>query len=644
MEDSHRKMATAPPNPERIGKFRIERRLAVGGMAELFLARASGPGGFEKRCALKRMLPHLAVSPDFVDMFLDEARLAAQLSHPNVAQIFELARDDHGLWFIAMEFVDGLNLRQLIRACSKRGASIPLDVTAQIISQSLDGLHYAHHLADEAGRPLGVVHRDVSPQNLLLSTEGTLKIVDFGIAKGQFATVQTQSGVLRGKVSYMSPEQASGEAVDARSDLFALGVCFYELVTGVKPFRGPNDLMTLKAIIEQPPPPIQDRRPDCSPALQNVIYRALQKSPRHRYGSAREFQADLQAAVTPSAALHDRHALSRFIQVVRTAPPVQGPDPLLALAPPALPTSPPSPASDEASSGAVAAASVRGWIGDSGSLSQSMVRLLGAEDKRPLWGAALVIGLILGVAGVAFLPAPAGAPARATPSPELALRAAPGSAQAPPNIAVGRTDTAPPDAAPPATPTSRGAEPPPPSTPRVPPRAAPSAPPSESAAVEPPAPRPDREAASDAPAVQRRTRGYLSLTTEPPGIPVYLGRRRIGRTPLVRRPLRPGRRVLRLRAPELGIERRVALRIRPRSETTKRIEFSFGEADIRSRPWAKVFLGGRLLGQTPLRARLGVGEHTLELATAAGRRRQVQVRVDPSATTPVRVKFTDGGG
>ncbi len=307
------------PTFERLGRYELVRKIATGGMAELFLARFSGPGGFAKRCAVKRILPQFANDAEFVRMFYNEARVAALFSHPNIVQIYEIARDEEsGQHFIAMELVDGLDLRQLLRLAREQGLDIPAELAAYMMAEALDGLAYAHEFRDSDGEPMQVVHRDVSPQNLLVSYDGVLKLVDFGIVKVTNEN-HTQAGLLKGKVAYMSPEQAAGEPIDGRADVFAIGVCLYELITGVKPFRGTTELMTLKAILEQEPAPITSFVPECPIGIEQAVMRALAKSPAHRFESAREFQLELRTVLRSCPVPLDRHVLSQFVRSVTEA-------------------------------------------------------------------------------------------------------------------------------------------------------------------------------------------------------------------------------------------------------------------------------------------------------------------------------------
>jgi serine/threonine protein kinase len=300
---------------QKVGRYELIRKIATGGMAELFVARFTGPGGFEKRCALKRILPQFTEDQEFSRMFLNEARIAALFDHPNIAQVFDFGVDEsNGQLFMAMELINGVDLRHVLRLVRERGVRCPPELAAYIVAQALDGLAYAHGFHDDSGRPLNLVHRDVSPQNILVSFEGAVKLVDFGIVKSGISEHQTQSGMLKGKIAYMSPEQASGEPLDPRTDVFATGVCLYELITGVRPFRAATEILTLRSILEQDPQPITDFVPDCPIPIENATYRALAKQPAQRYSSAREFQRELLGVLRACPVAIDRHVLSNFVR------------------------------------------------------------------------------------------------------------------------------------------------------------------------------------------------------------------------------------------------------------------------------------------------------------------------------------------
>lgn len=297
----------------RVGRYEILHRIAAGGMAELYLAKYVGPNGFEKRCAIKRVLPQHAINDTFSEMFLNEARVTALFDHPNIAQVFDMGRDDEGRLYIVMEHVNGLNLRQILRRCQEKGRILPPELASWIMAQALDGLAYAHAFREEpSGRPLNLVHRDISPQNILVSREGSVKVVDFGIAKAASIRAQTVAGMLKGKLGYMSPEQAQGDPLDARSDIFCAGICLYELITGERPFAGVDEFSTLTAILDAPPPPIPSRA-ECPPGIEAAVYKALEKNPDQRFQTAREFQIALYQVLRRSPTPLANHVTSAFM-------------------------------------------------------------------------------------------------------------------------------------------------------------------------------------------------------------------------------------------------------------------------------------------------------------------------------------------
>ncbi|MCA9610680.1 MAG: serine/threonine protein kinase, partial [Myxococcales bacterium] len=232
--------------PMRFGKYTLIRQIALGGMAELFLALQRSVAGFEKLIVVKRVLPHLAKDDSFIEMLLAEARIAATLNHPNIAHVYDVGKAD-GRFYIAMEHVNGEDLRSLVRQMKKKGVTaFPLEHALAIVLGCCAGLAYAHDKRDLDGEPMGIVHRDVSPQNILVTFTGDVKLVDFGIAKaGRGQMEDTGSGQLKGKVPYMSPEQAQGLHLDNRSDIFSLGIMLFELCTGRRLFRGKNEMETL---------------------------------------------------------------------------------------------------------------------------------------------------------------------------------------------------------------------------------------------------------------------------------------------------------------------------------------------------------------------------------------------------------------
>ncbi|HEY3452625.1 MAG TPA: protein kinase [Myxococcales bacterium] len=275
------------------GKYELLQCIAAGGMGEVFLAREVGQTGYEKVQVIKVLLPHLVKDPEFVRLFLDEARIAAQLNHPNIAAIYDLGQND-GSYFIAMEYVHGESLEVIERQAWGRGRKVPLKVLARIVADAAAGLDYAHHASDPSGRPLRIIHRDISPQNVLVGFDGGVKIIDFGIAKAAGRSSQTRVGVVRGKIPYMSPEQAAGLRIDQRSDVFALGVVFFEMATGKRLFPYTNDLRTLALVTRCEVPRPSTLEPDVDAALEAVMLKTLAKDPVDRFQTAGELRAALE--------------------------------------------------------------------------------------------------------------------------------------------------------------------------------------------------------------------------------------------------------------------------------------------------------------------------------------------------------------
>ena len=280
--------------PLSFGKYLLLERIAVGGMAEVFKAKSFGVEGFEKFLAIKRILPSLGDDEEFIKMFIDEAKIVGQLVHPNIGQIFELGEVD-GAHFIAMEYVRGRDLLQIRERYRRLSRPMPIAMICFIMSNVLDGLHYAHTKTALDGSPLSIIHRDCSPQNVLVSYEGEVRLIDFGIAKAASSSQQTNGGILKGKFGYMSPEQVSGEPLDHRSDLFALGAVLYELLVGRSLFQGDSDFATLENVREARVDAPSTIRGDVSKTLEDIVLRALQKNPNDRYQTAEAMKDDLQS-------------------------------------------------------------------------------------------------------------------------------------------------------------------------------------------------------------------------------------------------------------------------------------------------------------------------------------------------------------
>jgi serine/threonine protein kinase len=297
----------------RLGRYELIRRLAVGGMAELYLARATGIAGFEKLVALKRILPQYAESADFVSMFLDEARLAATIQHPNVAQVYDIGQSDDGLYF-TMEYIHGEDVRGILAASARRQGGLPLEHAIALATGAAAGLHAAHELTASDGTPLGLVHRDVSPSNVLVSYTGGVKIIDFGIAKAARRQTETRVGTLKGKVSYMSPEQCMGGSIDCRSDVFALGILLWEMTVGRRLFDAESEYMLLRQIVDEDAPRPSSVKRGYPSALETIVMGALRRNRDERYGSAQELQLELEEFARRRGLGVSTVGLSRFVR------------------------------------------------------------------------------------------------------------------------------------------------------------------------------------------------------------------------------------------------------------------------------------------------------------------------------------------
>ncbi|MBX7096736.1 MAG: protein kinase [Myxococcaceae bacterium] len=279
----------------KIAKYEILTRLSVGGMAELFLAYLPGPGGFRKFVAVKQILPDIKKDEQFVKMFLDEARITAAFTHSNIGQVFDLGEED-GELYLAMEFIAGQNLEQLVKRATKKQVPIPMGVACRVIADACLGLHYAHHFTDPSGRPMPVVHRDVSPKNVMVTYGGAVKVIDFGIAKARNRLNRTQVGVVKGTSGYMSPEQVRNAALDGRTDLFAAAVMLHELLTGQRLFAAPNDAEMMRRIAEVDVPPPSSLNPEVPAELEDVVMKALSLARDDRYATGRELSRAIEQA------------------------------------------------------------------------------------------------------------------------------------------------------------------------------------------------------------------------------------------------------------------------------------------------------------------------------------------------------------
>ena len=304
--------AGAPKGTYFLGRYRVVDEIGVGGMATVHLARMDGEGGFQKWVAIKKVHAHLTQDEHFVNMFLDEARIAAKISHPNVAQVFELGTHEQTYW-IAMEYLQGEPVREVMRINEERGQSLAPDLAACVIADAAEGLHAAHELKGKRGEPLNLVHRDVSPHNLFLTYDGQVKVVDFGIAKVSGRLSRTRAGTLKGKLAYMAPEQLRGEEVDRRTDIFALGIVLWELTTGKRLFRMDNEIDTLEKVRLCIVPPPSHGRPDFPTELESIVMRALEKDPARRFQSAKDLSRALHKYLMHAGAFVGREELAAYV-------------------------------------------------------------------------------------------------------------------------------------------------------------------------------------------------------------------------------------------------------------------------------------------------------------------------------------------
>ncbi|HRI10025.1 MAG TPA: serine/threonine-protein kinase, partial [Nannocystaceae bacterium] len=275
-------------------RYRPLYKLDAGGMAEVYVAEAVSMAGFSKKVAIKRILPGLVKEERFTRMFLDEARISLRLNHANVVSVFDLGESDN-TYFIVMEFVDGTNLKTILETLAKRGQVVPVALTVWMLNEVLKGLQYAHDLRDEAGHSMGIVHRDISPPNILISWNGEVKLTDFGLAKATTQLESTDPGVVKGKYSYLSPEAAHAQEVDGRSDIFAVGILAFEMLTGRRLFKGKNDFQTIALVRAAEVPSIRSFNPEVPAELEQILRKALAKDVNQRYQRADDFAHDLLA-------------------------------------------------------------------------------------------------------------------------------------------------------------------------------------------------------------------------------------------------------------------------------------------------------------------------------------------------------------
>lgn len=313
-------LAVSSPEGESFGPYMVYEQIGLGGMATVHRAEITGLAGFRKPVALKRMLPSIASNDEFVRSFVREGRLASHLRHSNVAQTYDLGKVDD-VYFIAMELVTGRTLRDMLRHAYEAKIRIPVPVALHILNQICDALDYAHNLCNDSGTPLGIIHRDVSPSNVIVSDSGVVKLIDFGIAKASATSLQmqTMTGVIKGKFSYIAPEYIAGQ-IDARADLFAVGILAHELLTGNPLFKGRDDMDTLNRVQTMEISPPSSVNPDIPPAIDAVVMTALQRDPDLRWQRASAMRLALTTELSRLGITTSDRLLAQWVQATSAAP------------------------------------------------------------------------------------------------------------------------------------------------------------------------------------------------------------------------------------------------------------------------------------------------------------------------------------
>jgi serine/threonine-protein kinase len=519
-----------------LGAYTIVRKIAEGGMGEIFLAQRTGIRGFAKQVAVKRISPHLANEPTYVDMFLREARLAAMLDHPNVVQIHELLAEEDGCqkgYCLVMEYVPGLSLSRCMKA---HKGPVPFAVAIQVAAQVAAGLQFVHDKLDDAGTPLKLVHRDVSPPNILLSTWGSVKITDFGIAKFRVASVLSQAGVIKGKYSYLSPEQVRGQSVDHRTDIYSLGLVLYEMTVGRRAYQG-DDADVLAAVERAEHPPPEAIQPDYPDDLRAVVMRALAPDRDDRYQCCKDMQKDLLAVLASRGISGSNEHVARFVRNLVGE----------------------SEGAIEEASAPVTPATV--WA------TKDIHKANRTRRRLKIWALAAST-LVLIASGVIALLA---SPDTSTPPSEERITPAGVPVEARPLPGGGVLSPTP----------TLGLEP----------AKTPTGPAKQQRRQR------ARRKARRHKSTPARVKGWrnVSLVSEPATV-VYLGRRKLGRTPLqLRLPRRTVQ--LRLESREIGL---IATRTLEAGEEKKRFRFGKGRLQFQLKPGVYIQLNGKMLGRSPL--------------------------------------------
>jgi len=477
----------SPPAGVRFGQYVLEERIATGGMAEVYRARMMGVEGFQKTVAIKRILSDMADNEDFVTMFIDEAKLAAQLKHGNIIDIYDLGKIDES-FYIAMEYVEGRDLRSILEQCREQGLTVPVPLATRVAGLLAAALDHAHNTTDFEDRDLGLVHRDVSPPNVLISNEGEVKLCDFGIAKAFSKATQTRDGLLKGKLKYMSPEQGSGRDVDRRSDVFSLGLVLYEMLTAERVFEGSTEAEILQKVRDPKVVAPSEINPEVPEDIDRIVLKALEPDPDSRFQVAGEMERALEGAMRAHGWDPDSAALAAFVrdpsapvELAAAVPPAQPP-----VEPPSEPPAPEQPAPDEISEPDIEGIGTIPILEEAPDLPEPYALDEPEKKKLPIWLLAVAAAVVVAVIAGYFLfgggggepPAPTPVPvievpptATAIPTPEEPAAAVvpPTATPRPPTATPTETETPTPTETATSTPVPPTATPiPPTATPRPP--------------------------------------------------------------------------------------------------------------------------------------------------------------------------------
>jgi len=619
---------------ETFGSYKLMRRLAAGGMGEIWLAEQKGSAGFSKRVVVKTILECFADDPSLVEMFLDEGRIAANLTHPNIAQIFDLGQCGKGSdapYYIAMEYVYGRDLRDLLITNIERKQFIPLNLVLRIIADVCQGLHHAHSHKNSQGQPDGIIHRDVSPQNILITFDGVVKIVDFGVAKATERASKTKSGVLKGKYAYMSPEQVRSKPLDARSDVFSVGVVMYELVTGRRLFKRDSEMKTLDAVISAIVP--KPRRFDTSvpPEVEKLILKALSLRPKDRFQSAQEMQLAIEDVMIelqlPASSAHlaafmqemyggadqDEEKLagrgsrsrSELMHKMESLPGV-GDKAEFKLE---------RTGSFTPMSGVARESSVRE---PTRNIRYGERKPLPAPKRRP-W-LIPVLGLLAGLLGVGGYFAVSALLEKDQPEKPESVASVEPAIKPPPEPVPARVPVS-----------EEKPEPKPAPVPEAKPEPEPE--PEKAAPVKTPPKKKKRKT------IAKIYTGFISVTTEP-AADIFLGKKKLGRGSIQRASVPAGKHKLKI-VLRKGTQRTLPVSIKRGEHVEKSVAFGSGTLRIVVLPWANVWVDGDKKGQTPMPAmELMEGYHQVRLVNdQIGKDQTKKVKIQPGKESLVRIDW-----